>query len=107
MLKPIFSKYAESEFFAANNDVVQSVEHSGLIPFDALVKVSHYQIDYFTPMIPESFRKHFFAGLNNGRFAFKICGSGGGGFMLCFTHDEEFTEHYLRSEGLRFIKVNE
>lgn len=107
MLKPIFSKYAESEFFAANNDVVQSVEHSGFIPFDALVKVSHYQIDYFTPMIPESFRKHFFAGLNNGRFAFKICGSGGGGFMLCFTHDEEFTEHYLRSEGLRFIKVNE
>lgn len=107
MLKPIFSKYAESEFFAANNNVVQSVERSGLIPFDALMKVSHYQIDYLTPMIPEMFRKHFFAGLNNGRFAFKICGSGGGGFMLCFTADNEFTEKYLFAEGLSFTKVVE
>ena len=107
MLKPIFSKYAESEFFAANEIVVQSVERNGLIPFDALMKVSHYQIDYFTPMIPESFRKHFFAGLNNGRFAFKICGSGGGGYMQCFTSDESFTEQYLQEEGLRFTKVAE
>jgi len=70
-----------------------------------VLAVSHYQLDYLTPMIPETFRKHFFAGLEKHDFAFKLCGSGGGGFMLGITDKKEKFESYCKSENLPFIQI--
>ncbi|HKM92753.1 MAG TPA: hypothetical protein VJY41_03785 [Prolixibacteraceae bacterium] len=104
MQKPEFSRYAKADFFNVNQKIADSVSQSGQIIFDDVLAVSHYQIDYFTPMIPEIFRKHFFAGLENRNFAFKLCGSGGGGFMLCFSESDS-VEDYLNLNGLMFEKL--
>jgi galactokinase/mevalonate kinase-like predicted kinase len=55
--------------------------------------------------VPESFRTHFQAGLEKDHFAFKLCGSGGGGFMLCFAAEAKMATDYLRAEHLSFIEL--
>lgn len=104
MLKPTFSRYAKSDFIEVNQKIVASVANSQKIDFNDVLAISHYQIDYFTPMIPEAFRSHYFAGLENRSFAFKLCGSGGGGYMLCFAKNNE-VENYLNNNYLLFEKV--
>lgn len=104
MQKPEFSRYAKANFFNVNQKIVNLVSQSGQINFDDVLAVSHYQIDYFTPMIPEIFRNHFFAGLENRNFAFKLCGAGGGGFMLCFSESDS-VEGYLNHNKLSFEKL--
>lgn len=104
MQKPEFSRYAKADFFNVNQKIADSVSQSGQIIFDDVLAVSHYQIDYFTPMIPEEFRRHFFAGLESRNFAFKLCGAGGGGFMLCFAESDS-VEDYLNLNGLMFEKL--
>ncbi len=52
--------------------------------FDSLNAVSRLQLEYFTPMVPASMRELWEAGLDTGKYSLKICGAGGGGFMLGF-----------------------
>lgn len=44
--------------------------------------ISTMQQVNFAPMIPESFQALWAEGLNSGHFALKLCGAGGGGFIL-------------------------
>jgi mevalonate kinase len=50
----------------------------------ALHTISRLQIAHFTPMIPAGLREIWTANLQNPDIAFKICGAGGGGFLLGF-----------------------
>jgi len=54
-----------------------------------LQKLSEFQYQYFQEMIPENFRKIWSQGLTSGDYTLKLCGAGGGGFMLGFTEDFE------------------
>ncbi|MGI9159348.1 MAG: mevalonate kinase family protein [Saprospiraceae bacterium] len=50
----------------------------------ALHTISRLQIAHYTPMIPAGLRDFWTANLQNPDVAFKICGAGGGGFLLGF-----------------------
>ncbi len=45
-------------------------------------QISQLQFDYFGNMIPEAFRKVWKKGLVDKKYYFKLCGAGGGGFIL-------------------------
>ncbi len=51
---------------------------------EAIATISKLQTALFKPMIPESFLPLFEAGYSKKEFYLKLCGSGGGGFMLGF-----------------------
>jgi mevalonate kinase len=53
-----------------------------VILFDWWKKISTLQQVHFAPMIPQSFQALWDEGLNTGHFALKLCGAGGGGFLL-------------------------
>lgn len=53
-----------------------------VILFDWWKKISTLQQIHFAPMIPESFQTLWAEGLNTSHFALKLCGAGGGGFLL-------------------------
>lgn len=55
--------------------------------FQALAKVSEFQFNYFTNMIPSDFMEAWKHGIDSGKYLLKLCGSGGGGFLLGFTTD--------------------
>jgi mevalonate kinase len=47
--------------------------------------VSQFQLDYFEPMVPATMRTLWTENLQSGEITFKICGAGGGGFLLGFS----------------------
>ncbi len=63
--------------------------------FQSLIKVSTFQLAHFTNMIPENFMAAWQWGLDSGKFQLKLCGSGGGGFLLGFTTDYVAAKNYF------------
>lgn len=58
--------------------------------------LSEFQLKYFTPMIPKLFLDVWEEGLQSGNYLLKLCGAGGGGFLLGIT--ENFKETALKLE---------
>lgn len=65
--------------------------------------LSDYQLIHFREMIPPSFIPLWHIGKESGAFVLKLCGSGGGGFLLGFAGDYETAKRYIAPLGL--IKV--
>ncbi|HEV2830701.1 MAG TPA: hypothetical protein VGW31_01860 [Hanamia sp.] len=53
--------------------------------------------------IPSSFEKPIKQGLNNGDYFLKLCGAGGGGYMLGFTDNWIQTQEKLQEFDLEVI----
>ncbi|MFZ4463182.1 MAG: mevalonate kinase family protein [Bacteroidales bacterium] len=72
--------------------VNQSIKHFRLGETDAFFNqlsiISNFQLHYFAPMIPEILLSDWKNGLESGEFICKICGSGGGGYMLAFAKNQ-------------------
>jgi mevalonate kinase len=63
--------------------------------FAALTKVSRFQLTHFNNMIPDNFMEAWQWGLDTGKFQLKLCGSGGGGFLLGFSTDYASAKKYF------------
>jgi mevalonate kinase len=70
-----------------NNAIMSIIEGKNQTFFKSLAELSAYQLEHFAPMIPEGFRSMWKKGLNDESYYLKLCGSGGGGFILGFTND--------------------
>ncbi len=73
--------------------------------FDALIKVSEFQLQHFGNMIPSGFIAPWKWGLDTGTFQLKLCGSGGGGFLLGFTTDYAASRKYFNNLEHEVIPV--
>jgi mevalonate kinase len=73
--------------------------------FESLFKVSDFQLKNFQRMIPESFVTAWEWGLSTGKFQLKLCGSGGGGFLLGFTTDYAVAKKYFANLHHEVIPV--
>jgi diphosphomevalonate decarboxylase len=72
---------------------------------EAFGQISSFQMQYLHPMIPPHFSDHFGHGLYSGDFYLKLCGSGGGGFMLGVTRDIISATKYFRENNVEILKV--
>lgn len=62
-------------------------------------KLSTWQYEYLTPMIPKLIQEKWKYGLDSNEFYLKLCGAGGGGFLLGMTHDfNKYKDHFASSE---------
>jgi len=105
-IKADFKKMIDEEFIPTNNESIHALlEGRGNDFFSLLRKLSDLQFTYFQRMIPESIQSVWEQGLKSGDFQMKLCGSGGGGFMLGFTQDYEKARQSLSSCGLEMIPV--
>lgn len=68
--------------------------------FAALSKI---QYDHFMPMIPQLFQETWLKGIDSGDFHLKLCGAGGGGFLLGITRDFAKLEAVLPGQEIRPI----
>ncbi len=73
--------------------------------FKSLIKVSKFQLEHFANMIPENFMPAWQWGLDSGKFQLKLCGSGGGGFLLGFTTDYPAAKKYFSDQKQELIPV--
>jgi mevalonate kinase len=54
-------------------------------------------------MIPRLFKKLWKKGLDTGDYYLKLCGAGGGGFILGFTQNYEATKEHLKDHKLEVV----
>jgi mevalonate kinase len=68
-----------------------------------LDKLIQFQLEEMSSFIPSSFEKLIKQGLNNGDYFLKLCGAGGGGYMLGFTDNWIQTQEKLQEFDLEVI----
>lgn len=71
--------------------------------FENLKELSALALSYLNPMIPRRFRKVWKRGLDTKSYYLKLCGSGGGGYLLGFAEDLEKAQAELQDHDLKII----
>jgi mevalonate kinase len=70
-----------------------------------VLNLSRFQLDTLSHLIPAHLQVHWAEGLENGLFALKICGSGGGGYFSCLTLNKIDTFKYFKIRDLELLEV--
>ncbi len=71
--------------------------------FKNVKSLSKVVLANFKPMIPNSFHKVWENGLNTNDYYLKLCGSGGGGYILGFAEDYEKAQYSLKDYKLEIV----
>ncbi len=71
--------------------------------FGNIKKLSHIVLDNFKPMIPAQFHKLWQRGIDTNDYYLKLCGSGGGGYILGFTQDIDKAKEALKDYRLEIV----
>ncbi len=71
--------------------------------FKNVKKLSHTVLDNFKPMIPDQFHKLWKKGIETNDYYLKLCGSGGGGYILGFTEDIDKARKALKDYNLEVV----
>ncbi len=96
MLKSQFIKYTDAcvENFL-RGDVKSLLENTK--------QLSKVVLNNFKPMIPEQFHQIWQKGIDTNDYYLKLCGSGGGGYILGFTHDLDKAKESLKDYKLEVV----
>jgi mevalonate kinase len=96
MLKKEFKKY--------NDAAIEAYLNKDLSPLlDNVKELSKVLLAHFKPMIPSVFHKLWKEGIDSNAYYLKLCGSGGGGFILGFTADYDNASELLKEYELNRI----
>ena len=96
VIKDQFIKYTDACVDDFINGNVKSL-------FGNLKQLSHVVLDHFKPMIPKEFHKLWKQGIDTNDYYLKLCGSGGGGYILGFTQDLEKARNTLKGHQLEVV----
>tara|TARA_R110002074_G_scaffold208401_3_gene377024 strand:+ start:7723 stop:8661 length:939 start_codon:yes stop_codon:yes gene_type:complete len=96
MLKNQFIKHTDACVEDFVNGNIQSL-------FGNLKQLSHVVLDNFKPMIPAKFHELWKNGIDTNDYYLKLCGSGGGGYILGFTEDFEKAKTSLKDYKLEVV----
>jgi len=81
------------------------LQHNRKSLFQRIHEIGHFQFKYFSEMIPDNFRTIWLDGLANDLYKLKLCGAGGGGFLLGITFNFEKTQKQLSNYKLIPIAI--
>ena len=99
-----FRRMIREEFTALSDaciDAFLSSRNASLM--ENVKKLSRVVYEHFSPMIPVTMKKLWEKGIETDTYYLKLCGAGGGGFMLGFTDDYQKTSAMLKSYNIQPI----
>lgn len=96
MLKDKFVKHTDACVDDFLNGDVKSL-------FGNIKQLSHVVLNNFKPMIPKQFHKIWEKGIETNAYYLKLCGSGGGGYILGFTEDLPKAKEALKDYRLEVV----
>ena len=104
MKKEGFRNMLNSQFIKHTNICVDSFLNGDINNlFKSTKKLSQVVFDNFKPMIPKEFHDLWEKGIDNGSYFLKLCGSGGGGYILGFAPDIEEAKKDLDGYNLEVV----
>ncbi len=99
-----FRKVLKDKFIRYTDACVEDFL-SGNMPslFGNIKKLSHVVLNHFKPMIPAEFHQLWKQGIESNAYYLKLCGSGGGGYILGFTEDLAKAQEALKGHRLEVV----
>lgn len=99
-----FRNLVRHQFKKYNDECIHAFLNRDFKPlFKSLKQLSQLVYDNFSPMIPDQFKTLWKEGIDSNSYYLKLCGSGGGGFILGFTEDFEQASEKLKHHQLQVI----
>lgn len=99
-----FRNILKEQFVKYNDACIQAFLKGDTSPlFSNLKKLSKWVLNHFAPMIPDHFHEVWQKGIDTNAYYLKLCGSGGGGYMLGFTRDMNKAEKLLEGHHPEII----
>lgn len=99
-----FRKMLKSQFIKYTDACVENFLGGDMKSLFANTKqLSKVVLNHFKPMIPEQFHGVWQQGIDTNDYYLKLCGSGGGGYILGFTEDLEKAKQSLKDYKLEVV----
>lgn len=102
-----FMQKVRHEMIPLTNATIESILKGEIQEFFRNLKaLSKFLLQYLKPMVPDSFTEIWQKGLDTGTYYLKLCGSGGGGFLLGFSENIELARQVLREQNVEIIPIS-
>ena len=99
-----FRKMLNEEFVTYTDACIEDFLKGNVTSLFGNVKsLSKVVLANFKPMIPAAFHKVWEKGIQTNEYYLKLCGSGGGGYILGFTEDYEKAQKSLKDYKLELV----
>ena len=99
-----FRKMISEEFSTHTDACIDDFLHGNIKSlFGNVKKLSKVVLTNFKPMIPAPFHTIWEKGIQSNEYYLKLCGSGGGGYILGFTEDYEKAKTSLKDYKLELV----
>lgn len=99
-----FRQVIKNQFIKHTDACVEDFVNGNMTSlFGNLKQLSHVVLDHFKPMIPVKFHDLWKQGIDTNEYYLKLCGSGGGGYILGFTEDFEKAKKALKDYKLEVV----
>ncbi len=101
-----YKKAIDEVYIPLNNSCIISLLDTDIVEFESNLKeLSKFQMEHFKNMIPASLSDLWREGVESSDFVLKLCGAGGGGYILGFTHHYEKAKNRFLDNGFEIIPV--
>jgi mevalonate kinase len=99
-----FRRMLKNQFVKYTDACVENFLHGDMKSlFSNTKKLSKVVLNNFKPMIPEQFHGIWQQGIDSNDYYLKLCGSGGGGYILGFTQNLEKAKQSLKDYKLEVV----
>lgn len=104
--QPDYLELVRNVMIPANNGCIETLLEGEMERFFSHLEIlSSFQLDHLPEMIPDHMKLFWKEGLRRDDFKLKLCGSGGGGFLLGISRDFKSSRKYFHSFGFKLIPV--
>ncbi len=101
-----YNTLIENEFVPYVDDAIATfLQNKTRLLFDTVHQISHFQYRFFTEMIPLQVKNVWLEGLASDVFKLKLCGAGGGGFILGFCNNIVEAKKVLSNMGFNVLPI--
>jgi mevalonate kinase len=99
-----FRQLIKQQFKKYNDECIEAFLKKDFKPlFKSVKQLSQFALDNFSPMIPDNYKQLWKEGIESNSYYLKLCGSGGGGYILGFTEDYQKASELLKQQKLQVI----
>lgn len=102
-----FLNAVKTEMIPLTNASIEAILNGEIVEFFKHLKVlSKFLLQHLKPMVPAAFFDVWQQGLDSGAYYLKLCGSGGGGFLLGFSEDLDQARLLLQKQNVEIIPIS-
>ncbi len=97
-----FNQICETELLPITNRCIDNFLKADTVKLlENCKQLSEFQLEHLSPMIPKLYRELWAQGISTNEFSLKLCGAGGGGFIMGITSDFKKIKQTLNNHEIR------